>query len=211
MYFQLLSLSFHFPSLPLLAAPFSFFFSSLFKSLFIYFERERQGGKEGERIPSSVKRIHCTVSAEPSVGLDPMNCEARTWAEIKSRTLNQLSHPGAPLFLFKVNSASNVGLELMTTRSRATHSIDWARQVLQHPSSCFCPGAILPVSSHIHRTLALREILIPSPVFPILDWSSEIPASFKTWFLFKNYIGYIIWTVKGTKLKCAARYIFVPL
>ena len=63
--------------------------------MFIYFwrresrEREERGGRQ--RIPS---RLH-TVSAEPDVGLNPMNSEFMTWAEIKSGTLNWLSHPGA--------------------------------------------------------------------------------------------------------------------
>ena len=42
--------------------------------LFIYFERERGREREGERIPS---KLH-TVSAEPSVGLNLMNCEIMT-------------------------------------------------------------------------------------------------------------------------------------
>ena len=39
------------------------------------------------------------VSAEPDMGFNPRNCEILTQAEIKSRTLNRLSHPGTPLFL----------------------------------------------------------------------------------------------------------------
>ena len=57
-------------------------------------ERERERGRE--RIPS---RFH-TISTEPYVGLDLTNCENTTWAEIKSQTLNQLSHPGAPWLPF---------------------------------------------------------------------------------------------------------------
>ena len=48
--------------------------------------------REGERISS---RFH-SVSTETSVGLDLMNREIITSAEIKSPTLNRLSHPGAP-------------------------------------------------------------------------------------------------------------------
>ena len=47
-------------------------------------ERERERGRERERIPSRLQ----AVSAEPSSGLDPMNCELMTWAEIKNQTLN---------------------------------------------------------------------------------------------------------------------------
>ena len=35
--------------------------------------------REGDRTPSRSP----TVSTEPDVGLDPMNCEIMTWAEIK--------------------------------------------------------------------------------------------------------------------------------
>ena len=50
-------------------------------------------GKERgrERIPSRLQ----TVSPEPNVGLEPMNCEIMTCGKTKSRTPNRLSHPGA--------------------------------------------------------------------------------------------------------------------
>ena len=35
-------------------------------------------------------------------GLDPTNCEIMTLAEIKSQTLNRLSHPGTPENHFKM-------------------------------------------------------------------------------------------------------------
>ena len=66
-----------------------------FLSLFIYCERVRAGEgqrEKRERIPS---RLH-TVGMEPDVGLEPVNREIMTRAEIKTQTLHQLSHPGAP-------------------------------------------------------------------------------------------------------------------
>ena len=48
--------------------------------------------RERERIPSRLR----VVSTEPDTGLHLMNHEIMSWAEIKSRTLNRLSHPGAP-------------------------------------------------------------------------------------------------------------------
>ena len=45
-----------------------------------------------ERIPSRFR----VVNTEPHVGLDLMNGEIMTSAEIKSGTLNCMSHPGAP-------------------------------------------------------------------------------------------------------------------
>ena len=56
------------------------------KNLFILSE----GGRE--RISSRL----LAVSAEPHAGLDPTHCEIMTCAEIKSMSLNRLSHPGAP-------------------------------------------------------------------------------------------------------------------
>ena len=51
-----------------------------------------RGGAERERIQS---RFH-TVSVEPDTEFYLTNHEIRTWAKIKSQTLNLLSHPGAP-------------------------------------------------------------------------------------------------------------------
>ena len=73
--------------------------SSFLVGLFIHFERERESDsmsgegkreRERERIPST---LH-TVSTEPVVGLELMNPEIMTPAEIKSQMLKQLSQPG---------------------------------------------------------------------------------------------------------------------
>ena len=59
----------------------------------VYFwEGERERERERER--ENPKQAH-TVSEEPNVGLDLMNHDFMTWAEIKSQVLNWLSHPGA--------------------------------------------------------------------------------------------------------------------
>ena len=50
------------------------------------------GREWGESLPS---RLHI-VNADHDAGLEPLNCEILIWVEIKSQTLNQLSHPGAP-------------------------------------------------------------------------------------------------------------------
>ena len=60
--------------------------------MFILRERERAHtsgggtGREGER--------------EAHAGLSPMNCEIMTCAKVKSRTVNQLSHPGVIIISF---------------------------------------------------------------------------------------------------------------
>ena len=53
----------------------------------------RERGRE--RIPSRL----CT----DSVGLQPTDRGITTCAEIKSQTLNRLSHPGAPLWALNLN------------------------------------------------------------------------------------------------------------
>ena len=69
-----------------------------FKFIFLFWERERtwagedQRDRERERIPSRV----CAISPKSDMGIDPMNCKIMTWAEIESRMLNWLSHPGTP-------------------------------------------------------------------------------------------------------------------
>ena len=74
----------------------NFYYSEkIFLSLFIYFERDReheQGkgrdrGRERESQAGSALQLH-----SPTLGLSSTNCEIMTWAEIKSLTLNQLSH-----------------------------------------------------------------------------------------------------------------------
>ena len=72
--------------------------------MYLFWERETErqrermsrggAGRGRERIPSSLR----AVSMEPDMGLKLMNREIMTGAEIKSRTLNQLSPPGAPQY-----------------------------------------------------------------------------------------------------------------
>ena len=54
-------------------------------------EAERERERERKRIPS---RLHA-VSADPDVGLNLINREIMTGAEIKSQRLNRLSRSGA--------------------------------------------------------------------------------------------------------------------
>ena len=68
--------------------------------LMFIFERDREWvGRGRERGRQRIPRGLHTVSAQPNVGLELMNCKTMTWAEIKGRMLNQLSHPGAPISL----------------------------------------------------------------------------------------------------------------
>ena len=56
----------------------------------VHESRRAETGRK--RLPS---RLHI-VTAEPDLRLELINHETMTWAKIKSRTLNGLSHPGAP-------------------------------------------------------------------------------------------------------------------
>ena len=72
--------------------------TSVFFSLNVYFETERAselGKGRRERIPSRLR----TVSTEPNAGLELRNCEIVARVETKSRRLNRLSPPGAPVIV----------------------------------------------------------------------------------------------------------------
>ena len=59
---------------------------------------EGQREREREREKENPKQAH-VVSTEHLAGIELMNREIKTCAEVKSRILNQLSHPGAPVAL----------------------------------------------------------------------------------------------------------------
>ena len=78
---------------------------SLFLSLFIYFEREStcawmgEGQREREKERENPKQA-LQVNVESNVGLEPTTLKIMSWAETKSQSLNWLSHPGTPLWIF---------------------------------------------------------------------------------------------------------------
>ena len=53
-------------------------------------------GREDRQNPSRLLAISA-ISTEADAGLELTNCKIVIWAEIKSRTFNQLHHPGAPM------------------------------------------------------------------------------------------------------------------
>ena len=65
-----------------------------------------EGGTERkrQRIPS---RLHA-ASGDPTMGLDPTHREIMTCAEIKSGTLNLLSHPDTLRMLLNDKGASSI-------------------------------------------------------------------------------------------------------
>ena len=86
-----------------------FLFLNFFFSTFIYFwDRERQsmngGGseREGDTESETGSRLRA-VSTEPDAGLEPTDCKIMHDLS-RSRTLNRLSHPGAPEFSFKLKT-----------------------------------------------------------------------------------------------------------
>ena len=64
--------------------------------LMYFWEREKARVQERQTERDSESQAGSVYSAEPNTGLNPMNHEITTWAEIKSRMLNLLSHPGVP-------------------------------------------------------------------------------------------------------------------
>ena len=67
-----------------------------FKLISLFWERERRrehqcgrGREKGRENSQQATRWHST---EPNTGLELMNCEIMTWAEIKIQTLNRMSH-----------------------------------------------------------------------------------------------------------------------
>ena len=78
-------------------------FILLFLSLYLFWERDRERERERERESQEGSMLR----AEPHLGLDLMNHEITAWATIKSRSLNQLSHPGVPHWLFQIHLYSS--------------------------------------------------------------------------------------------------------
>ena len=66
------------------------------RTFFFFFFWEREIEDEWERGKETIPSRLCAIGMEPDLGLDLMNREIMTWAEIKSRTFNWLSHPDAP-------------------------------------------------------------------------------------------------------------------
>ena len=94
------------------AITFSSKFSLKKNYLFIWRDRERERentwgiGREKGR-EKILSRLH-VISTKPKVEVDLMNQEIMTWTEIKSRLLNQLSHPRASQVNFLSPSLSSL-------------------------------------------------------------------------------------------------------
>ena len=79
------------------------FYLFIFKILFLYFERNREsvsrGGteREGERKSQAASMIQHRAGHRARAHKD----EIMTWAKIRSRILNWLSHPGVPVIFLK--------------------------------------------------------------------------------------------------------------
>jgi len=133
----------------------------LFKDLFIW-EKEREtaqaGGAEGkgERISS---RLHTQHGARRRTqSHDP---EIMTQTETKSQSLNQLQHPGAPIFCFlilrefsgSIYSASFwVQKFLWLTKNNSRDGKQWSMAQVW-PSTCFWTAHKLRVFAYIFKCL----------------------------------------------------------
>ena len=85
-------------------------FIHFLKSFYLFTLRET-GSREGAEKEGETESQNPTDRAEPDAGLKFVNHEIMTLAEIKSRTLNRLSHPGAPgdmCFLDELSIRENI-------------------------------------------------------------------------------------------------------
>ena len=73
-------------------------FFGFFKFICLFWDRERACTRVGEGQRENLKQSSAVRARQPDVGLDLVNRKVRTWTDIKSRSLNQLSHPGAQVF-----------------------------------------------------------------------------------------------------------------
>ena len=95
-----------------------------------------------EKTPS---RLHA-ISAELDPGLELTNCKITiTWAEIKSQTLNRLSHPGTPVVIIKRTSPWERPYHIITTSSL---KLWYATNSLQISSPTFLTPCFLDCFYH---------------------------------------------------------------
>ena len=109
-------------------------FCCWFLDVYLFWEREREREREREF------QVGSTLS---HTGLKPTNHEIMTWGKIKSRMLNPLSHPGAPIHSFDIAHSYDV---------RAT-KIEWASTMY---TSCHC------VQVHLQRVMEPMVTSLPS-------------------------------------------------
>ena len=145
-------------------------------------ERERERARAGkgqrewerERIPNSI---------EVDEGLKPMNHAIMTWAEIKSRMLNRLSHPGTPSGLYFRSIIMIIA---------ACFCLSWAQP--EQGSLLYAPLAFLNVLTFLNETRVYkRENQWPHPR---QTWKSCLRILYVWWFpsLSSNEINSFLWT-----------------
>ena len=126
-----------------------YFFKTL---IYLFWERESTSRGAGQR--EGISNWLHAVGTELDAGLYPRNCEIMTWAEIKSRVLNWLSHPRAPyLFLchrFEVNLYSlrhEFYFSLISSTTRAQWELTQVFKMWPNLNNCkLCLAS--PSSSH---------------------------------------------------------------
>ena len=85
---------------------------------------------EGERESQAAPPSH--------VGLEPTNHEIMTRAETKSQTLNQLSHPVAPLEIQTFSSSRYMEISLQMEISLVNVNISYKRETSQFSQLYLC-------------------------------------------------------------------------
>ena len=174
-------------------------------NVFIYLEREQEsksrgGAKRGrrrERIPSRLS----AVSPEPGAGLELTN--PRDHDLSKSRTLNRLSHPGAPTIIpLRLIAFARQNVSEMHPRNRKDRpGIPW--YCCEHVPCCVLPLLLTDTwaASGFHLWVKLRTLTRKSsrgrrdisfqfswvyPAAELLDYQvvSYVPRAFVLWSIF---------------------------
>jgi len=107
--------------------------------LYIFFlirEGKTGVGERAEGEGEVLSQVGSMLNAEPDVVARSQNPEITTWAKIKSRTLNGLSHPGTPDFTNIYLKMNNMDLNCM---GPLTHGFFSFTNTVQYCKCIFFP------------------------------------------------------------------------
>ena len=127
-------------------------------------EGPREGWGERERIPSRLR----PVSTEPNAEFEFTSHEIMTWAEIKSWTLNQLSHPGAPRMNFY-----NVIIFCASRHTRVPYGIFIHTLQYLPPSS---PPSGSSLGDRVPERLWTLGLLYAHFPLPVMSFTEPVPS-----------------------------------
>ena len=82
--------------------------------IFFWEKRDKENMSRRERGGEREPQAGSTSSMVPDAGFSLINCEIMTGAKIKSRMLNQLSHPGASIIMIFKQIQKNLYFRIVT-------------------------------------------------------------------------------------------------